>query len=184
MRDDERGAGLRSRIAAAVLVPAYRRAHDGALTLVFVRRSAGGVHGGQIAFPGGKPEPHDADLRATAVREAHEEIGLAPERVHVLATLPIVNALTTGFRVHPFLARIEPPHTWTPDPREVAEVIEASVTELVHRDAYGTEQRQEPGWDRAYDIQTLRVQGHIVWGLTYRILTALLPRLGAGGWEV
>jgi 8-oxo-dGTP pyrophosphatase MutT (NUDIX family) len=179
-----RAMSSRDRTDAAVLVPLYRRASDASLRCVLLRRAEGGVHGGQIAFPGGKPESRDADLLATAVREAHEEVGLDPDYVTILAALPIVNALTTGFRVHPFLARIDPPAAWTLDPREVIEVIDAGVEEeLAPPEAHGWEMRREPAWDRAYSVQTLRLRGHVVWGLTYRILTALLPRLRAGEWH-
>ena len=64
-------------VESAVLAPVYSRS-AGSLRLVFIRRGPRGIHGGQIAFPGGRREPGDADLLATALREAHEEIGLDP----------------------------------------------------------------------------------------------------------
>ena len=67
---------------SAVLVPVFRDA-AGELQLVMVRRTAFGVHGGQLAFPGGKPEPTDTDLQATALREAFEEVHLPPAQVQV-----------------------------------------------------------------------------------------------------
>ncbi|MDH4177689.1 MAG: NUDIX domain-containing protein, partial [Thermoleophilia bacterium] len=70
---------------AAVLVPVFRD-EEGELRLLLVARvDDGGLHGGQLGLPGGRPEPGDADLRATALREAEEEIGLEPESVTVLA---------------------------------------------------------------------------------------------------
>ena len=87
---------------AAVLVPVYRR-QDGELMVVLVRRAQGGAHGGQLALPGGQREPGDADLAATALREANEELGLAANQVELLAALPVVETQTTGFRVAPFL---------------------------------------------------------------------------------
>ena len=71
-------------IESAVLVPLYRGS-DGRLGLVFIRRSPFGQHGGQIAFPGGRREPNDPDLLATALREAEEEIGLERRSVDILA---------------------------------------------------------------------------------------------------
>jgi 8-oxo-dGTP pyrophosphatase MutT (NUDIX family) len=85
---------------AAVLVPVYRR-QDGELVVVLVRRAQGGVHSGQLALPGGQRDPSDADLAATALREADEEIGLAADRVELLAALPVVETRTTGFRIAP-----------------------------------------------------------------------------------
>jgi 8-oxo-dGTP pyrophosphatase MutT (NUDIX family) len=100
-----------SRTPAAVLVPVFRDA-DGELRLVLVVRGARGVHGGQLAFPGGKQEPQDDSPLETALREADEEIGLAREDVEFVAGLEPVDTRTTGFRVHPFLARVHGPRRW------------------------------------------------------------------------
>src|SRR6185436_2614493 len=83
---------------AGVLVPLYRD-RAGELRLVVIRRTEGGIHGGPRAFPGG-------------VRDAGEEIGLARERVEILAALAVVETRITGFRIAPFLARIDPPESW------------------------------------------------------------------------
>jgi 8-oxo-dGTP pyrophosphatase MutT (NUDIX family) len=99
---------------AAVLIPVYR-AYDGELMVVLVRRGAGGVHGGQLALPGGNRDPGDADLAATALRETEEELGLASDLVELPAALPVVETQTTGFWVAPFLARLPtPPPPWRP----------------------------------------------------------------------
>ena len=91
-------------VESAVLAPIYRDP-QGRLRLVFIRRSPHGIHGGQIAFPGGRWEPHDADLLATALREAEEEVGLDPAMVEILTELPVIETMATGFRVTPFLGR-------------------------------------------------------------------------------
>src|SRR5581483_7921306 len=70
---------------ARVIVPVYR-AQDGALHLLLLRRSSRGIHGGQIALPGGKREPGDASILHTALRETHEEIGIAAECIRMLAS--------------------------------------------------------------------------------------------------
>src|SRR5215218_10656127 len=103
---------------AAVLVLVYRR-RDGELMLVLVRRARGGAHGGQLALPGGQREPADADLAATALREANEKLGLVGDRVELLAALPVVETQTTGFRIAPFLARLAAPVPWRLQEREV-----------------------------------------------------------------
>ena len=75
---------------AAVLVPTYRDAEGEMRVVLVVRADDGGLHGGQLGLPGGKPEPGDADLRATALREAQEEVGLDPSSVDVVVMVDVV----------------------------------------------------------------------------------------------
>ena len=167
---------------SAVLVPVFRDA-AGELTLVLVRRTNYGVHGGQLAFPGGKREPADASLLATALRETEEEVGLPRAAIEVLAALPAVQTLTSNFHIAPFLARITPPPTWQVQPTEVAEVLHVPVRYLADPAHAGQENWQLPGWPAPELIDFWRVGPHYLWGATYRIVHALLPRLLAGEWE-
>jgi 8-oxo-dGTP pyrophosphatase MutT (NUDIX family) len=166
-----------------VLVPLFRDA-GGLLRMVLVRRAQGGIHGGQLAFPGGNREAADRTLIETAVREAEEEIGLARDLVEVLAELPVVETRTSGYRIAPFLARITRPVSWTPEPSEVAEVIEADVAALARPAARGESLETFPTWPGPQRIQFLRVGPHRLWGATYRITDPLLPRLMAGEWNL
>lgn len=172
--------------AAAVLVPIFRDA-AGELQLVMVRRTAFGVHGGQLAFPGGKPEPEDgADLWATAQREAHEEIGLPPASVRLLAALPTV-PVPSGFRISPFLGRIERPAVWQRQVSEVDEVLEIPLRHLADPDTHTEETWEQPGWPGPRQVPFYRVgpEGRYpLWGASYRILQPLLPRLLAGEWAL
>ena len=168
---------------SAVLVPVFRDA-AGELTLVLVRRTNYGVHGGQLAFPGGKREPADASLRATALREAEEEVGLPRAAVAVLAALPPVQTLTSGFHIAPFLARIAPPPTWHVQPAEIAEVLPVPVRYLADPANIGQESWHLPGWPAPEVVDFWRLGPHRLWGATYRIVHALLPRLLAGEWAV
>lgn len=129
---------------AAVLVAIFRD-EAGELRVVMVRRSSFGIHGGQRAFPGGKHEPTDASLLATALREAEEEVGLAATTVEVLATLPTI-AVPTGFRIAPFLGRIQRPAAWQWQPREVNEVLEILLRHPADRAQHVEEDWQLPGW--------------------------------------
>jgi 8-oxo-dGTP pyrophosphatase MutT (NUDIX family) len=168
---------------AAVLVPVYRR-QDGELMVALVRRARGGAHGGQLALPGGQREPGDVDLAATALREANEELGLTADHVELLAALPVVETQTTGFRIAPFLARLTGPAAWRPQQREVAEVVELPVAELARPEVRVDEVRDFPTWPAPRRIQLWRVGGHEVWGVTYRILEPLVPRLMGGEWRL
>ena len=168
---------------AAVLVPVYRR-QDGELVVVLVRRAQGGAHGGQLALPGGQRDPADADLAATALREANEEVGLAADQVELLAALPVVATQTTGFRVAPFLARLTAPVSWRLQEREVAAVVEFWVADLARPEVQAEEVRAFPTWPAPRRVRLWRVGGHEVWGVTYRILEPLVPRLLAGEWRL
>jgi 8-oxo-dGTP pyrophosphatase MutT (NUDIX family) len=168
---------------SAVLVLVFRDA-AGEANLVLVRRTNYGVHGGQLAFPGGKREPTDASLLATALRETEEEVGLPRAAIEVLAALPPVQTLTSGFHIAPFLGRITPPPTWHFQPTEVAEVLHVPVRYLADPANAGRENWQLPGWPAPQLIDFWRVGPHHLWGATHRIVHALLPRLLAGEWEL
>ncbi|OON69066.1 NUDIX hydrolase [Hymenobacter sp. CRA2] len=168
--------------AAAVLVPIFRD-DAGELRLVLVRRSNFGVHGGQLAFPGGKRDPDDASLLDTALREAEEEVYLPRSAVEVLAELPVVETVT-GFRVTPFLGLITRPAVWRWLEREVEEVLEVRVAELLDPARHFTEDWQLAGWPRAARISFVRLGEHKLWGLSYRIVHELLPRLQNDEWAV
>ena len=168
---------------AAILVPVYRSS-AGEIRIVMVLRSDGGVHGGQVAFPGGKRDDSDVSMLETALREAREEVGLTSDRVEVLAHFPAIETRTTGYRVYPFLARIIPPVQWRLAKREIADIIDVSLNELVRTDAHGQANEQFSTWQEATEVSFYRVGSHRLWGLSYRILHPLIPRLIAGEWEV
>ena len=159
-----------------MLVPLERR-QDGVLRIVFVRRSDRGIHGGQVGFPGGKREPGDRSLLDTALRETREEIGLAAEQVTVIEQLPVIDTLTTRFRVTPFLARIDPPKVWRVSGDEVAEVLEFAVVDFFNPKARGEELARFPSWPAPRLMPHFQFGPHRIWGATYRIVEPLLPRL-------
>ena len=166
-----------------MLVPVYKD-ESGRLKVVLIRRSRIGIHGGEIALPGGKRNKKDSSLAATALREAKEEIGLAPDTVNILEHLPAVDTIVTGYRIHPFLARIIPPPVWRPEAREVAEIIEVGLEEFTRPGIHGEELRQFPSWPGPLNIHYYRIGSHQLWGATYRILHPLIPRLLSGEWPL
>ncbi|HEY1297300.1 MAG TPA: CoA pyrophosphatase [Chloroflexota bacterium] len=160
-------------VDSAVLAPIYRDPHSD-LRLVFIRRSPHGVHGGQIAFPGGRREPEDTDLLATALREAEEEVGLDPEHVDVLTDLPIVETVATGFRVAPFLGRLNgAPPTWRRQETEIDEILEVRLKDLTRPDAHAVETWQLPGWPEPRQIPFYWIGPYKLWGATYRIVESI-----------
>ncbi|TGE19283.1 NUDIX hydrolase [Hymenobacter elongatus] len=168
---------------SAVLVPVYRDAL-GELQLVLVRRGEWGVHGGQLAFPGGKRDPEDASLLATALRETQEEVGLEPADIALLTTLPEIRTFTTGYHIAPFLARVRRPAVWWYQEPEIAEVLEISLRTLADPATHAREWWQLPGWPQPELIDFYRVGQYQLWGASYRIIRPLVARLLAGEWEI
>lgn len=159
-----------------MLVPVYRD-DEGELRLVVIRRAPGGPHGGQLAFPGGKRSPGDSSPEATALREAEEEIGLAADAVERLEALPVVDTHTTGFRIWPFLAEIRRPDSWTLQAAEVAELLEPRVADLADPGTRGRERIAVGGWKSPIPLPFYQLGPHKLWGVSYRILRPILPRL-------
>jgi len=170
-------------IDAAVVIPVYRTS-DGELHIVMILRNPGGVHGGQIAFPGGKHDPEDETMLDTALREVREELGLIVPRADVLAELPMQQTRTTGYRVFPYLARITLPEQWQIAEREIAELFDVKLSDLTRPGAHDKMIDRFPTWEKAQQVSFYQIGEHRLWGLSYRILHSIIPRLTAGEWEV
>jgi 8-oxo-dGTP pyrophosphatase MutT (NUDIX family) len=170
-------------IDAAILIPVYR-SKQGELHIVMILRRPGGVHGGQVAFPGGKHDPADETMLDTALREAREELGLSVGRDDILAELPITQTRTTGYRVFPYLARITLPERWQLAEREIAEILDVGLDELTRPGVHNKMIERFPTWEKAEQVSYYQIGSHRLWGLSYRILHPLIPRLAAGEWNV
>jgi 8-oxo-dGTP pyrophosphatase MutT (NUDIX family) len=155
---------------AAVLVPLYREP----LTAVFTERRADlRSHAGEISFPGGRQDHPEEDLRATALREAHEEIGLDPSGVELVGALPPVGTFVTGYRIFPFVGLIEPGQSWRPQATEVEQVLEFTLVDLVQ----GHEMQRLIRKGVPIKTPTYTVHGNLIWGATARIVQSLLKAL-------
>jgi 8-oxo-dGTP pyrophosphatase MutT (NUDIX family) len=130
-------------------------------------------HPGEISFPGGRQDPEDANLCATALREAHEEIGLEPEGVELIGALQPTPTIATGYAVYPFVGLIEPGQTWRPEAAEVALVLELTLADL--RAGYARRRLTRRGVP--FRTDTYVVGDHLVWGATARMLADLFERL-------
>ena len=191
---------MTSRRPAAVLVPIYDGPHGP--TLLFIRRTLGVNHPGQVAFPGGRPEPGDADAVATALRETEEELGIDPALIRIVGTLPTVETLTSNYAITPIVGRLG----GRPDLRvqscEVAAVLDVPLAALR---APGLPREEDwtlplPGErlppparipngapdetpDRAPTVRRIRFfpwGEDKIWGATERMVEALLDALRTG----
>lgn len=162
-------------VPAAVLVAVWDRP-GGAQVILTKRSSRLKHHPGQIALPGGKVEPRDANPEAAALREAREEIGLAPEAVQVFGHLP-AHETVTGFTVTPVLGHVSADFTAIPEAGEVDEVFAVPLAHLTDLTRYRVEQRLWRGrWRRYYAVP---YGPYYIWGATARILRGLAERLQA-----
>jgi 8-oxo-dGTP pyrophosphatase MutT (NUDIX family) len=169
---------------AAVLVPVYRDADDELRVVLVVRADDGGQHGGQLGLPGGRPESGDADLLATALREAEEEVGLAPEVVEVLAALAPLATHATGWLVHPFLVRVPHDTAWRLQETEIVGILTPTARALADPESRAMLPFSSLRFPEPLLVDGIDVEGHVLWGMTLRLLEDLLPRLLAGEWTV
>ena len=159
---------------AAVLLPLYGWPDEPGL--IFTERRADlRRHAGEISFPGGRQDPEDADLAATALREAEEEIALDPGAVALAGALPSTSTFVTGYRIQPFVGRVADPGELglQPNPTEVETVLTYSLRVL--RDGYAMRRLIRRGIP--IHTPTYEVEGQLIWGATARILGDLLERL-------
>ncbi len=158
---------------AGVLVPLIE--HHGQLRLILTKRSSHlKHHPGQIAFPGGKVDEGDADVVATALREAQEEIGLPPENVQVIGTLP-THETVTSFNMTPVVGLIRDVFDPIPEPGEVDEVFSVPLTHVLETQRFSVQSRRWRGQRRYY--YTVPFGPYYIWGATARILRAFADRM-------
>lgn len=164
------------RSSAAVLVPLLVGGTDLAdVRVMFTVRTHGlRVHAGEVCFPGGRSECGDADAVATALRETHEETGIAPGLVQPLGYLDSFETIS-GFVVTPVVGLVASGHHLQPDPTEVEEIFDVP---LAHIRTPGSLTSRSIHWrGRPRTIHEMDWQGHHIWGATAGILFNLLQRL-------
>ena len=165
-------AGVNATRPAAVLVPVIDR--DEPTVLLTIRTQELSNHAGQVAFPGGKIDPDDESPVAAALREAKEEIGLAPVLVEPLGYLDLYLTFT-GFRILPTVARIKPEFTLVLNPREVTESFEVPLKFLMTPENHQRKSRDWKGVTREY--YAMPFENRYIWGVTAGILRNLYERV-------
>ncbi len=156
---------------SAVLVLLYPEA-DSIHTLLIERHVYNGHHSGQIAFPGGKFEDNDFELKQTALREAFEEIGVFPEKVQVIGNLTDIYITPSNFLVKPFVGVVEKKPDFIADVREVNQIISVDLFSLNDKSRINEKVIMQSSGE---NIKTpyYEINGLIVWGATAMIISEL-----------
>jgi 8-oxo-dGTP pyrophosphatase MutT (NUDIX family) len=162
---------------AAVLVPLVT--HDTGVTVLLTQRTEDmPSHAGQVAFPGGRRQPEDADATATALREANEEIGLEPRFVKIVGAVDRY-VTGTGFEITPVVGLVTPGFSTRADPREVADIFEVPLDHFLDEKNHRVDSRTTPlGLNRRYYAMPYGTR--YIWGATAGMLKNLQYILTAG----
>ena len=163
---------------AAVLIPFVMHPEP---TLLLTRRTAHmSTHSGQVAFPGGKVDATDASHEAAALREAQEEVGLAPDGVQIAGSLPTYTT-GTAFIVTPVVGLVRPGFELAPNPQEVADVFEVPLAFLMNPANHRRHQLEAEGVVRQWFSMPYQDGAHerFIWGATAGMLRNLYRFLAA-----
>ncbi len=175
----KQSVSLRANAKLAAVMALFYPNKQGETHLVFiVRKSSPGVHSGQIGFPGGKPELVDEDLKATAVRETWEEIGVSSHSIHVLCPLTEVYIPPSNFDVFPFVGMTVSTPNFKRQPSEVESIIEIPLKDILD-DSKRIFSLVSTSYGPKVSVPAFNFEGHIVWGATAMILMEIIELLNS-----
>jgi 8-oxo-dGTP pyrophosphatase MutT (NUDIX family) len=159
---------LGDRPVAAVLAALYD-GEDGLVRIILTKRpETMPTHAGHISLPGGRAHPSDHGPVDTALREAHEEVGIDPASVEVLGFLPAIDTVEFKPWVIPIVGRLKPPVVLVPSEREVAKIYTPPLEELADNDRWWS-----VPWN-GYEVWYYDLGGDTLWGATARMVRSLV----------
>ncbi len=153
---------------AAVLVGLYEDEMGDVRVILTKRPETMPTHAGHISFPGGRPDPEDSGVVATALREAEEEVGIDPTTVEILGYLPEIHTVEYQLLVVPVVGRLAGVPHLRPSEREVARILLPRLADLAEPESW----RSERWGDRL--IWFYEIEGEILWGATAHMMRNLL----------
>ena len=157
---------------AAVLALFYPNEFQLVHLLLILRKTYKGVHSNQIAFPGGKVEDEDIDLKATAIRETYEEVGVPAKKVKIIKALSEVYIPPSNFEVQPYLGLYKEPISFVLQHSEVEATVEVPLTDLMD-DARIFYQSLSTSYARNVKVPAFEFNGRTVWGATAMMLSEI-----------
>jgi 8-oxo-dGTP pyrophosphatase MutT (NUDIX family) len=164
-------------VRAGVLLPLFCK--DGSYHILFTKRTDKvRHHKGEISFPGGIYDISDHDIAATALREAHEEIGVRPQDVSLLGALDEIMTMS-DFIVSPFVGFIPYPYTFVPSHEEIEEIILLPLAGFLREGALSEEYRTY--LDKTEKVLIYQSGGYVIWGATAKVLRQFLVLIPTGG---
>lgn len=157
---------------AGVMALFYPKPNNKTHLVLILRNTYKGVHSAQVAFPGGRFERYDRDLKDTALRETEEEIGVSRNRIHVLKAMTDLYIPPSNFTVSPFIGIIESQPEFKKQETEVKDIIEINVDDFLN-DNYLVEVEVMTSLKKELQVPAFKWNGHIVWGATAMMLSEI-----------
>lgn len=154
---------------AAVMALFYPSQTQETMLVLILRNTYQGVHSAQIGFPGGRVEPEDENLKATALRETWEEIGILPEKIKIVKELTDIYIPPSNFLVRPFIGIADKTPTFVPQESEVAAIIEVSLDNFLN-DEFLVEKILTTSYATQIKVPAFQFDEHVVWGATGMML--------------
>lgn len=159
-------------LEAAVLILFFPESQE--IFIPFIKRPEyDGVHSGQIAFPGGRYEIGDENIMKTALREAHEEIGINYNDVSLIGTLSKLYIPPSNYLVTPVVGYSRKKPQFSIDPQEVDQLLLFSLNDILNRNAKGVS-KVMTGLNLRMNVPSYDIDDHIIWGATAMIISELI----------
>ncbi|MBR9914368.1 MAG: CoA pyrophosphatase [Algicola sp.] len=157
---------------AGVMALFYPSANTETHLILILRKTYKGVHSAQVGFPGGKFEDTDPDLKYTALRETHEEVGVPVETIEVLKPLTPLYIPPSNFTVAPFVGITHQTPKFIKQEAEVEDLIEVKLTDFID-DTNTSTVKVMTSYNLELEVPAFHLNGHVVWGATAMMLSEL-----------
>ncbi len=165
-------AKLKDARKAAVMALFYPDKKEVTHLLLILRKTYKGVHSNQVGFPGGKVEPTDANLLATALRETQEEVGVKPTDVQLIRPLSKIYIPPSNFLVQPYLGLYPKPKPFIKDAYEVEDLVEVSLLDFIN-DSNLIQEKMNTSYGAGIRVPAFKLNGYTVWGATAMMLSEI-----------